>query len=215
MLGNNMFAYCNNSPANFCDPGGNYGIINSNAMARNSGGKSFYSLPKDKYSKTTGMINGQAEFEHAHESFGWGTYAMNGCGAIAVYNAMQLLGKPQALGKIEDTLWLKHGMLGCGLLGVMPWSIDNYFAEQNLLCNGYSTYNEFSKNVYEGAIVIVLIQNDANNVFKGMHYVTAQYTNQEYVIYNIYSDDPNTWTQESLYQTSSYSCYLYGYIIGG
>ena len=37
VLGHNMFAYCNNSPANFCDPGGNYGIINSNATARNSG----------------------------------------------------------------------------------------------------------------------------------------------------------------------------------
>jgi RHS repeat-associated protein len=40
LLGNNMFAYCNNNPAIYADPEGNLpgGIINPNAMARNSGG---------------------------------------------------------------------------------------------------------------------------------------------------------------------------------
>ena len=214
VLGNNMFAYCNNKPVVLFDPTGNYGICNSNAMMRD-GSRPFCTIPDDKYGKTTGMINGQAIFEHANESFGWGTYADNGCGVIALYNTMQLLGKPQALGKIEDEVALLDGMMLYGLLGVDPYVINLYFAEHNVESVMYSWYNAFARDVSEGSIVIVLLINDTNNIFNGLHYVTAQYSNGVYEIYNAYSNYPYTIKQESLFMIYEDSQFLCGYIIGG
>ena len=94
VLGNNMFAYCNNNPVAYADPGGNLpkGIINQNAMTRGGGGGSRYTDPNDPYRQTVGFIYGQGAFPYADASLGWGNYSRNGCGVIAIYNALQLLG---------------------------------------------------------------------------------------------------------------------------
>ena len=51
-----------------------------------------------------GTLNGQLALPFAGEKLGLGTYGKNGCGIIAVYNALQLLGRPQPLGEITLTL---------------------------------------------------------------------------------------------------------------
>lgn len=48
----------------------------STVMLYEGGGQKYYPLPMGKYSKIKGMINGQATFEHADESMGFGTYAI-------------------------------------------------------------------------------------------------------------------------------------------
>ena len=218
-LGYNMFAYCNNNPCNFCDPNGHmiqgrseYG---PNAMAYKGGGKVIIPLPYTKYQKNDGMINGQGVFEFADSSFLFGTYADNGCGAIALYNAMQLLGSPQSLGHVEDELFLNGSFFMGGYWGVEPWSINDYFHSHGFSCIGYSSYEKLSENVKEGAIIVFLVKNDKDNLLKGYHYMAAQYVGGTYYVYNAYCNENETMQASSLdpiYLNSEWCC---GWIIGG
>ena len=213
-----MFAYCNNNPIILHD---SCGTMPSNsrmfayAHVYSEGGKKYYTIPDDKYSKIEGLINGQAVFEHADESMGFGTYAENGCGVIALYNAMQLLNKPQALGKIEDEVFIMGGMLAGGLLGITPSSIDRYFAYNNVESTRYSTYGALENDIYEGAIVVFFVMNNVDNIWEGFHYMTAQYKNGQYEIYNMYSNSANVHYQVSLDPIYSGSVWICGYIVGG
>ena len=51
-----------------------------------------------------GTLNGQLALPFAGEKLGLGTYGKNGCGIIALYNALQLLGRPRPLGEIGADL---------------------------------------------------------------------------------------------------------------
>ena len=214
-----MFAYCNNNPCNFTDPNGRmiqgrseYG---PNAMTYKGGGKVIIPLPYTKHQKKDGMINGQGVFEFADSSFLFGTYADNGCGAIAIYNAMQLLGNPQSLGKIEDELFLNGSFLMGGHWGVEPWSINDYFHAHGYTCSGYASFDKLHQNIAEGSIVVFLALNDKKNPMAGMHFMTAQYTGKEYVIYNVYNNYTDVILRPSLDAIDDNYAWMYGYILGG
>ena len=64
-----------------------------------------------------GTLNGQLALPFAGEKLGLGTYGKNGCGIIAVYNALQLLGRPQPLGEIGTDFVRHHRLLFGGLGG--------------------------------------------------------------------------------------------------
>lgn len=214
LIGNNMFAYCGNNPLCYTDSTGNIPCpATVTATIKEEGGQSFVPL-RNKYTKISGMINGQALFPYAQEIMWFGTYANNGCGIIAIYNAMQLLGKPKSLGSIEDTVFGFGGMLAGGLLGMRAEAIGVYFTLQKVDWAFYLSYSKMSQQIYEGAIVVFMTQNDANNIFGGFHFMTAQYTNGQYVIYNRYSDDATVWYADSLEDLNG-SAWLCGYIVGG
>ena len=215
-IGFNMFAYCNNNPTTASDPSGcRSSLVSPHATLHGGGGSKFFSLPNDKYSKTTGMINGQKVFEHAEESMMFGTYRDNGCGIIALYNAMQLLEKPQALGKIEDQVFIRGGMLAGGLLGIRPGVIGDYFSANNIPSAKYSSFEALSQDVYEGAVVVFMVQNNIDNIFDGCHYMTAQYTEGQYIVYNISSTSSDSVSISSLDPVYRNSRWICGYIAGG
>ena len=64
-----------------------------------------------------GTLNGQLALPFAGEKLGLGTYGKNGCGIIALYNALQLLGRPQPLGEIGADFVRHHRLLFGGLGG--------------------------------------------------------------------------------------------------
>ncbi len=186
-----------------------------NAMTYKGGGKVIIPLPYTKHQKKDGTINGQGVFEFADSSFLFGTYADNGCGAIALYNAMQLLSSPQSLGNIEDDLFMNGGILAGGHMGVAPWAINDYFHAHGYTCSGYFSFEKLHENIKEGSIVVFLVLNSGETAANGAHYMAVLYHNNKYEIYNVFSDSLDSKTVPCLDSFFPNNRWLYGYIIGG
>lgn len=181
------------------------------------GGTKYLPIPDDPYSKDEGLINGQAVFEYAEYSFGFGTYASSGCAVIAVYNARQLLGQGESLGRISDDFLVCHGTLLGGAWGVAPWDINDYFIANNIPYTGYRSYDAFLSDVSEGDVVIFTIIVAENNIFEGFHTMAAQHQNGSFVVYNVSNDRSTSYLATSLLNmyVDGPSGWVYGYNLGG
>ena len=123
ILGNNMFAYCNNNPVNYTDFKG--------------------SVPSKDYCVALGpdcgtnyeYIYDQTSSPHGETSLGIASVSHGGCGPVAVYNAMLMLGNYASLNEIIDYFEQDNGIYFGGLLGSSFYTCANYFRDQ-----GYSVY---------------------------------------------------------------------------
>jgi hypothetical protein len=172
-------------------------------------------IPESIYTKSEGFIYGQNHSPWNDTPFGFGTYGKNGCGVIAVYNAMQLLGHKETLAVIDMEIFIRNGYSFGGLLGVTRGSIRSYFQDQGISCTGYATYAALSQNVREGSVIIVMVLNNANNIFDGAHYMAAQYINGQYQVYNVTGVDYDSVSMDSLLSPNTHSRFFYGFIVGG
>ena len=225
LLGNNMFAYCNNNPANCYDPSGmatfwtSTGDVNpllSGYYGFGGGGGGYRVIPKKTaYDRRSGLVVNQSSFNHSGEPVGLGTFAANGCAVIATYNAVQLLGGFESLGGIRDEYLHEHGSILYGLGGVGPWSFDNYFAKHGYSYTGYFSFSALNKNVSEGDVIVFTLMNNANDITAGFHTMTAQYTGGIYQVYNAYSNCYSSSPMLDLRSVYKNSAWVYGYIVGG
>jgi len=216
LLGNNMFAYCNDNPTNGADPSGCINErINPHYMVCEAPEGGWPIVPvRDKYTKINGMICGQGVFSSAQENMALGTYANNGCGIIAIYNAMQLLGKPKSLGSIEDIVALCGGMVLGGIGGIMAEAIGAYFTLQGVPWFFYSSYSKLSQHIYEDAVVVFMAKTYQDGHFSGFHFMTAQYIEGKYLVYNLYNNSVGPLYADSLAIVGN-TTWLCGYIVGG
>ena len=60
-----------------------------------------------------------------------------------------------------------------------------------------------------------LALNDKKNPMAGMHFMTAQYTGKEYVIYKVYNNYTDVILRPSLDAIDDNYAWMYGYILGG
>ena len=214
LLGNNMFAYCNNNPTRYSDPTGCVPIYPVEFSG--GGGKTQETkIPDSIWTKITGFIYGQAAFEYSNNRVGWGTYAANGCGIIAVYNVLQLLECPEPLGLIEAEISNTGGLWAGGLLGVKPWAIEKYFSSRGISCTGYLSYSAMEQSLSEGDIIVFLVMNDTDNIIKGYHYMVAQYLGNQFIIYNYSNESESSVPVPTLDPVYGNAGWCYGFIIGG
>lgn len=211
-----MFAYCGNNPVNYSDPFGylRYDVATCSAADADWGVRQAAFLDPIYY-KTEGMINGQGVFEFANEAFGLGTYAHNGCGIIAIYNVMQLLGTPESLGMICDEIINEGGLMLGGILGMNPFVIDDFFVSRGITCKGYSSFYALSKDVKEGTVILLMTLNNAYSLLGGAHFMAVQYVNGKYVVYNLFNNKTWEYKVDSLDNPYGLNGFLYGFIIGG
>ena len=216
LLGNNMFAYCNNNPIVSSDPSGQVPIGNFAIDISGTGGKlKEDDIPQSIFAVTNGIINGQAVFPYAGERMGWGTYAKNACGIIAVYNAMQLLGYKESLGLVEAEISNAGGLCLVGLFGVKCQAIGNYLTAHNIPYTGYRSYSTMIQSLSDGDIIIFEVINNRLNILKGYHYMTAQYLGGEFIVYNHSSYQTSSLTVSTLDPVYGNSSWHYGFVIGG
>ena len=195
------------------DPSGNLPVYPVNIAG--SGSVQQQSVPDNIYTHKTGLINGQGICFCSEERMGLGTYANNGCGIIAIYNAIQLLGYYESLAVIETEIFINGGYWVGGLLGIKPWVIDDYFEDKNIACSRYLSYDAMSQSITEGDVVVFMTLNNTQNIFKGWHYMAAQYINGKYIVYNMYSNDPGSYSVNSLNQPYGNSAFVCGFVVGG
>ena len=207
-----MFAYCSNSPV-FCSDETGHAVSGTGITAICDGGSAKPKRvgPGLAYDQTEGTINGQGILPYANDPLGFSTYARSGCAVIAIYNAMQLLGKPQSLGSTADEFLFYCGSIGFGLGGVGPWSFDNYFRRHDVDYTRLPSYDKLTDNISEGDIIVFTAMNKKWNPFGGFHTMTAQYINGEYQVYNLYNNSVSAKAFSDLRDAFENGRWIYGY----
>ena len=114
ILGNNMFAYCNNNPVMFADESG-YIFFPCAFQAGERSGRYPYIIDQDNESV------GSKQFGLANVSHG-------GCGVIASYNALVTMGSHETFDDVLAYYNSRMGhIFGFGLMGLLPHNIGSYF----------------------------------------------------------------------------------------
>ncbi len=124
---------------------------------------------------TSGFVTNQRLATVGRLRFGRYSLSQNGCGPIAVYNAMGFLGAGErSLAHIIRTFEregvLTGGGLLCGALGVNPYAMHRAVSAMGLVCTSVSRFEEIGQR--EG-VYILAVWNGAK-VTAGMHYFAVR-----------------------------------------
>lgn len=128
-------------------------------------------------------INRQADL--ADIPYGTGDLGLNGCGPIALFNAVRALDEDNSkfedvtsnisLSSIVDYLELKGAAFG-GKLGTSPHMIDRFLKLRGYTTKIYSGKNSTKLNNFskEFEAFISLIYNDSKSIKKGLHFICTK-----------------------------------------
>ena len=113
------------------------------------------------------IINGQGREQYRSIPFGKSTVGHSGCGAIAIYNVLNEIGRSVVLEDVIGTAENLHCMLLWGFFGIWPKKLGD-------ILSYYKVYFEkinISEYMYkDGDIFIVTIFNDRSKwYFGGLH----------------------------------------------
>ena len=129
-----------------------------------------------------GMIYNQTVGNVSRIKVGFSDTKTSGCGWVATYNALLLLGKYRAPCDIIYRYELS-GTILYGGFGISPYSIRNYFIE-----NGYFAYitrntKYFNKMAMINKVNILLYAHSG-----GWHYIALKWTGTSFFGYNVYTN---------------------------
>lgn len=160
-----------------------------------------------------GALNGQLALPFAGEKLGLGTYGKNGCGIIAVYNALQLLGCPQPLGEIGAAFVRHHRLLFGGLGGTAPRCIAAFFRERQIPCAGSFSCRRLTEDCGEGSVIVFTVMN-ARHPFRGFHTMAARKDFGGFTVYNVGPNDSGSRRCSSLRDAFPGGVFVRGYRVG-
>ena len=166
--GYNWYSYCDGNPVNCIDPTGLASIF-SDIFTK---GGVLYPVMK--------CLN--ILYNHYR--------GKNGCGPIAIYNAMIALHKPQSLADIVTYAEIK-GMNAEGFFGMESSVVSDYLEMQGCKIVVTRDILDADALLKEYGHAIILQWNDADNMLKGQHYVYIQYQEfkeKKIEVYNAFSD---------------------------
>ena len=183
LLGNNMFAYCNNNPVNYSDSSGQLPV--KNTVYINDGAPSGV--------KELLYIRNQADSSVGTKKFGVASVAHGGCGAVATYNALVELEDYTSFDSVLDSYNSDPLSLSAlGLAGMSPNVVADYF--QNAGYTVHMTDDPDGIDIYsqtaDACIIFYMYPRtyDAFNLFSvdafGAHYEAYSKRGNEYVGYN-------------------------------
>ena len=135
----------------------------------------------------SGYINGQAVTEGVKDCrLGFQKMSENGCEAIALYNAMIALDKPQKLADVvdycEDSMWL------LGYFGTHWEAIPNYLEEKGMNTEIAKSIESYQAVLQRYGYGIFTFWNEKGDITEGIHTVFIEYVSEELIlVYNRYS----------------------------
>lgn len=156
-------------------------------------------------------INGQALCEYARTRFGWLRIAENGCGAIAVYNAMGLLGRAIAFLDVRARL---HRWYRPRFFGVSPRELKRCFMKLGVTCARTDSLEELHNLLQAGGVAVLTKWNARwPRLYKGAHTVTITFDGEAYAVYNRYSNRDRVYFCVSLEEIIGEGSLIRAYIV--
>ena len=137
----------------------------------------------NKNIKISGYIYGQEKGNVSKIRFGFSNTAHSGCGWIATYNALLMLGKRVAPCDIIYYYELTGAFCG-GVLGVNPYSIITYFFYSGYKVSVTYDINKFDTIAKKSKANILVYLHS-----KGGHYFAFKWKGSEFMGYNVRNDD--------------------------
>ncbi len=178
----NLFVYCGNNPVSRKDANGFYWItIVVEGVTLVYLGNSLIHYLYNRTKKIYGYIYNQVSGTASELWFGFFKSSHNGCGWIATYNALLMLGNRinpcDIIGEYELT-----GAVLFGALGIQPYAITHFFRWR-----GYKVTVTYDTSKFD----TVAKKNKANIVWywhgKGAHYVALKWNGSAFLGYNTYA----------------------------
>lgn len=156
--------------------------------------KENYSANKDmdlsRYEKSDGYINDQESGAIANVRYGNGTLAKNGCGVIAVNNALVSLEDRKDIRDIARD-FEKGGLVLSGTFGTNPYAIGDYFREKGYKVDTYEGSNLFSILKNSDAKTHIFSYWNSDKAEEGVHIVSVdKMEDGQYRFYNMKCDVP-------------------------
>lgn len=131
-----------------------------------------------------GLINGQGLPPVAGMRYGIVNIAWSGCGIIAVYNALLLLGNPHRLSDVITWGDLKASTI-FGLFGTSPRKAKILFRQLGYTVNPVRNKRHFDSQAKQADICLFTFWNQRGSLRHGIHTVCVQYNAGVLNVYNL------------------------------
>ncbi|MBD5085167.1 MAG: hypothetical protein HDT33_09010 [Clostridiales bacterium] len=132
----------------------------------------------------SGPINGQGLSPVKDMRYGIVDIARAGCGVIAVYNALLLLGNPH---RFPDVVaWGDQTAAAAfGLLGTLPWKAKHLFQRLGYTVTTVTDEALFDRYAQDADVCLFTFWNQKGSIRQGMHTVCLQYRSGAIDVYNL------------------------------
>lgn len=132
----------------------------------------------------SGPINGQGLPPVRDMRYGVVDVARAGCGVIAVYNALLLLGNPHPFPDV--IAWGdRKAAAAFGLLGTLPWKAKGLFRRLGCTVATVTDKALFDRRAREADVCLFTYWNKKGSIRQGMHTVCLQYRSGGMDVYNL------------------------------
>lgn len=166
-------------------------------------------LENKKLEHPNGYLYGQASLRG--DRFGLTTMDKVGCGIVAAYNALKLLGQPTPIAElILEFETNGTETIPFGFFGINPYSLQKFFFAHHISFYVLTSENA-EKCREEGAVYIFTFWLNAKNPFKGAHHVAAQYREGKYEVYNRYNNSTDVSRADSVAKIIGKGRFIRGY----
>lgn len=180
----NLISYCNNNPINLSDENGfipfflYYGIGSLSNFQYNA------RIP------VSGFLYNQMQKPACNFKFGFYKSNYNGCGWIATYNALYMLGRWMHPSEIIRRYEVRGNILA-GTFGVDPHAIVLFFEQLRYRVSTQYNINYIDSSAKRNTTSILFYFNGPNVTY-GAHYVAVKWNGREYLAYNLDSQCSNS-----------------------
>ncbi len=131
-------------------------------------------------------LNGQSMGELKDMRIGSCNFSHSGCGAIATFNAMSMVGLEPKMEEIVD-FYEHKGLILNARMGVNPSGVKRYLTSKNLQWKFYSGKTDWDACLGEKQVAILLYW-WVGKKGCGAHYVAAERTEEGIRVYNVYGN---------------------------
>lgn len=200
IVGNNMFAYCNNNPIGCRDQDGC-------APSVSTTDEGYYDdwdpLISALAAMTIGPINGQKLGTNRDKPYGASTVGEAGCEAIACYITLYFPKKYRSLNEVIgdfESRFFTHFLTGSGfccfgLLGASPHDIDSYISDCGIQYESFSCLCQADQYTAPG-IFIISYRIGSNTI--RYHTISVVYDGVSFVGYNVFDEVNHPILKDSL-----------------
>ena len=206
-LGSSLFTYCENNPIHYSDPDGHlaltaiYKYLQTSFKLAVPAARYIGFITRNAnfiYNSTlsfSGYIYGQAKGNAAKARMGLWSGKTNGCGWIATYNALKILGKsvhPKNIIYFYEC-W---GSILQGAFGILPDAVADYFRLQGRKVSMLNLTNSgIDKKIKSSKVSILCYAHSS-----GLHYIAVRWTGKEFEAFNVYNNSTASKKYKSMEQ---------------